>query len=555
MRRLLPLFCMACILAACGPESLDFFQVATGSFSPVIDAKPAAVTLLASASPTPLGNPPAGRTNSDRSDDFSGSQVHVIYAIPAGGADRKFDVSLDLPNTVGAMNNWLAAQTGGRWLRFDTVGGVLDVTLVPLPRTDAEYEAVDSGIRKRDAIEADLKNLNLLKPEKVYAVFYEGGNPRKCADAPHPPELPGQVTVWYLQGTPPNSPPCASNPFPANQNAPPGYREFGLLHELLHTLGAVDARAPNYDNTHVNYDPRDLMYAGPQPWVIPSILDVNKSNYYNPNGLPSRIFNFANSTFLTPLILPPPLRNPLARATADRPDDVGGSQVHMIYAVPASGTDKRFDVSAATMNMIGSINNWLAGQTSGRWLRFDTAQGAPDVTFVQLPVTDAGYEAAGVRKRDAIEADLRRLRMLAPGKIYVVFYEGGNPRACGDAPHPPDLPGVVSVAYLQGTPPGAPPCAGNPFAANQTAAPGYQEFSLLHRLLLTLGAVSAAAPNHVGPQVGYDPRDLMYAGPQPWRPAILDVNKSNYFNPNGLPAGVFNFADSPFLTVLPKVPA
>jgi hypothetical protein len=247
--------------------------------------------------PSPTEGKPT-RAIADRPDDINGSQIHVFYALPYGGTDNGLDLSPDLENSVGSANNWLAGQTGGRRLRFDTASGRLDVTFIQLPRSDAEYES--QGIFKRDAIEADLRNMGLLQPEKIYQVYYEGGNSRACADAPHPPELPGQVTVTYLRGEIPGAPTCASQPFASAPTAPPGYKEYSLLHEILHTLGAVDADAPDYVNGgHVGYDPADLMYAGPEPWM-PSVLDVRKRNYYNPDGLPANVFNLATSSFLTP---------------------------------------------------------------------------------------------------------------------------------------------------------------------------------------------------------------------------------------------------------------
>jgi hypothetical protein len=64
--------------------------------------------------------------------------------------------------------------------------------------------------------------------------------------------------------------------------------------------------------------------------------------------------------------------------------------------------------------------------------------------------------------------------------------------------------------------------------------------------------VSAGAPNHVlSGHVGNDPTDLMYAGPLVWRPSVVDVSKSNYYNPSGLPTGVSNFIGSPYVVSAP----
>jgi hypothetical protein len=246
---------------------------------------------------------------------------------------------------------------------------------------------------------------------------------------------------------------------------------------------------------------------------------------------------------------PPP---PGQRSTVDQPDDAQGSQVHLIYAIPGDGMDRALDLSETLANTTGSFNNWLAEQTGGRRLRFDTYQGGLDISFARLPRTDAEYDAFGQRKRDSIEADLNAMGLLKPNKIYAVYYDGNNANTCADAPHPPALPGQVAVLYLRGAVPGFRPCYENAFAASPAAAPGYFDFTMLHELLHTLGAVDARAPDaalfgYAG-HAGLDPADLMYAGAADWRPSVLDLNRSNYFNPNGLPGGIFNLADSSYLT-------
>lgn len=91
--------------------------------------------------------------------------------------------------------------------------------------------------------------------------------------------LPGNVVAQYLLGEPSGAPPCAANPF-APSSTKPGYWEFGMLHEIFHGLGAVADCAPHHTRAgHSSDDPRDLMYAGDEPWV-PSILDINDDDYF-----------------------------------------------------------------------------------------------------------------------------------------------------------------------------------------------------------------------------------------------------------------------------------
>jgi hypothetical protein len=42
----------------------------------------------------------------------------------------------------------------------------------------------------------------------------------------------------------------------------------------------------------------------------------------------------------------------------------------------------------------------------------------------------------------------------------------------------------------------------------------------------------------------------MYANTESWSPSILDFNMDDYYNPTELPAGIINFATSPYLTSL-----
>ena len=78
------------------------------------------------------------RSTVDRADDFVGLQVHVIYAVPSDGIDRAFDTSGGIESSTASYQTWLAGQTGGRALRFDTYQGSLDITFQRLPRPDAE---------------------------------------------------------------------------------------------------------------------------------------------------------------------------------------------------------------------------------------------------------------------------------------------------------------------------------------------------------------------------------------------------------------------------------
>lgn len=243
----------------------------------------------------------------------------------------------------------------------------------------------------------------------------------------------------------------------------------------------------------------------------------------------------------------------LPRATADRPDDVAGPQVHVVYAVPADGEDRHFDDDGSLEGSVTSFQLWLAAQTGGKALRMDTYQGSLDVTFARLTATDAALAARGAFVRDGIETELRARGFTAQGKVYAVYYDGTSTYACGGAFWPPTIQGNVVAMYLRGLP-GAPvPCDSNRFVA-ASAAPAYWEYAMLHDLLHGLGFVPACAPNHhrLG-HVTAPNDDLMWAGDVGyWTfPAKLDVGRDDYYG-HGRP-GCPDLATSPYLGAYPPV--
>jgi hypothetical protein len=222
------------------------------------------------------------RATVDRVDDSIAAQLHVIYALPSDGVDRALDTDGTLERSVSSFESWLAGKTDGRRLRLDTFAGALDITFLRLSRTDAELAS--HGALVRDEIEQELDAAGFDAPNKVYAVYYDGTSNFSCGGGAWPPSLPGNVAALYLDGLPESPVPCRSNPF-AGPGAPPGYLEFAMLHEIMHTLGFVATCAPNHHRAgHVSDNPDDLMWAGDGPWV-PSgwgnvVLDAGGDDYY-----------------------------------------------------------------------------------------------------------------------------------------------------------------------------------------------------------------------------------------------------------------------------------
>jgi hypothetical protein len=242
----------------------------------------------------------AKRAKTDRRDDAPGrAQVHAIYAVPSDGGDRHLDTNGTLVASIESWTRWTRGQTGGRSLRIDRFHRRVDITFVRLRQTDDQL--ADEGLYIRDAIERELKKRGFRAKHKIYAVYYDGTARETCGGGAWPPALPGIVGALYLRGTfaDPSVPPCSSNPFAATAKSKPGYKEFSMLHELLHTLGFVPTCAPHHTRGgHTSDSPRDLMYAGDEPWA-PSVLDVGHDDYFK-TGRGSECPDLANSPFLTP---------------------------------------------------------------------------------------------------------------------------------------------------------------------------------------------------------------------------------------------------------------
>ena len=119
------------------------------------------------------------------------------------------------------------------------------------------------------------------------------------------------------------------------------------------------------------------------------------------------------------------------RSTRDRPDDNELPQIHVMYVLPADGTDESLDTSGVIGTAIESIGYWFRSQTDGLELRWDTYNGELDVTFYRLSSQEELITAAGAYVRDVLELELRGRGVIQLNKQYMVFYGGGSTWSCG----------------------------------------------------------------------------------------------------------------------------
>jgi hypothetical protein len=224
--------------------------------------------VLAAASPARPAVKALPRATFDRPDDIAGPQVHVLYVVAADVADRELDIDGEIAASVASWQSWLRGQTGGRGIRLDTYQGELDVTFFRLATTSSAALP-----RPVVAISTELAAAGFSAPDKIYAVYYDGASTLACGDggAPYP--------SMYLTGSDSRSGTRCTGSF---ATSPPGYFDFGLLHELVHSLGYVPSCAPHAaPQGHVNESPYDLMWGG-GPWAsLPEMqLDVGRDDYF-----------------------------------------------------------------------------------------------------------------------------------------------------------------------------------------------------------------------------------------------------------------------------------
>jgi len=307
MRALIVIAC----LAACGDD--DGSGVAP-------DARP---DVDANQGMDMLAVPPGcvtGRTLGDRPDDYGFDQIRVMYVVPSDLPDGALDTNGQICNSARAFATWFHAQTQQSYLRFDTQGGLIDIGFVRVTKTDAQMRGNDPNNTSvatgtafvRNRIELELDAMGLIVQNKLYAVYYDGTSVYACGGGAYPPLIEDRVGAMYLGGMPPGVTTRCGDTLPWGlASLVPHYVDYGMLHELVHSLGFVPQGAPNqhaqghvFDTTAAQPN-HDLMYS-PRTTSDPYwgtedpgglVIDINRDDYYTI----SPALDLATSSLIAPL--------------------------------------------------------------------------------------------------------------------------------------------------------------------------------------------------------------------------------------------------------------
>ena len=236
------------------------------------------------------GIAPIGRRSlMDRPAEVTGPQIHVIYMVSKGGVDRGFDTTGTLERSVIRFQNWFGSLTAHKF-REDQYQGRLDITFFRSSRTDAQIARFGRFIL--NALHAELEAAGFDDPDTKYLIYYDGSNPLTCGNALQE----GSAAAVYLNGSYDGD--SCRTPF-VQDVGPPGYWDLAMLHEAMHTLGAVHFNAPNHNDGrrwHVD-DGSDLMHGGSDVTWRPQFVDRDNDDYFG-DSLPPWLRNLKNDPIL-----------------------------------------------------------------------------------------------------------------------------------------------------------------------------------------------------------------------------------------------------------------
>jgi hypothetical protein len=253
---------------------------------------------------------------------------------------------------------------------------------------------------------------------------------------------------------------------------------------------------------------------------------------------------------------PTPWCGASAESAADRlPDAISAFEIHVIYAIPADGTDLFAQRASVIATDAASMDAWWRAQDGTRAPRFDLAAfqdcastfGQLDISAVRLPQDAAAYAADQYR---LLERDLNALGFIDPDKKYLVYYDGPavmppeGGAICGQTQTglSDGGPRAYSIVYLGG------------FCSSGIGGGGVATVTATHELIHGLNALVTPGPPHACPgdpsHPCDSPTDILY--PQQHSNVtldglVLDAGRDDYYGHSGT---WWDVQDSPFLSHL-----
>jgi hypothetical protein len=210
-------------------------------------------------------------------------------------------------------------------------------------------------------------------------------------------------------------------------------------------------------------------------------------------------------------------------ATEDRaPDLFGGPRFHVVYAIPADGTDRLGELANAIETDVEDIDVWWRGQDPTRAPRFDLfpfpCGAQADITTARLPDTSAQMPTA-VEDYTRISNDLRGTGLLQAYRSLLVYYDGPVTEPFCGIGGGNDLDGLA-IVFVN--------------ACGRTKS----EWTAAHEIITAMGGVADGAPHRCPGRADTcdSSFDVMwqYIPAAPLSDAILDPGRDDYYGHSGL---------------------
>jgi putative cell wall-binding protein len=516
--------------------------------------------------------PAPSRSNSDRP---GGNILDLkpVYIRMSDSPDMRRDTNGEVASFVQGISDFISTQHPGFALRVDEVGGVPDVQHIQLPITTAEFlrrwsptdnlgplgsllieYGIDVGLEGFGYSPTrgftDLEGVSRIlvgiieAPRGAYrSPFnnFDGG----CASSS------GNGYIGYfvrdLDGSE-----CTGlvGVFKGSGQESQTYDAFRLMLDILRANRGCNAKlnaqygVPLEQRPSSITSPQDpIGYGYAVGEAYPRVLDPHRKYYFQIRSGPdvgNPCVDLIYSPFLTEWWSTSVHNDRVTgRSVGDRPDDIDGDQVRVLYVLPADAPDRRWDMDGRLHAAAATANEWLYANGKHS-VRFDTFGGVLDVGFVRLPMAESrlwirpdGTKCAPDEMCPhprSLMPILDEMGVLTPGKIHVLVWGGqlmpaihaSGVGCAGAIENGAFLSPVLRLPTTNDSNCFVPMLAKVPNSSNSLG------LVMLHEVFHVLGGVDNKAPDADGGyHIGNDPSDLMGGSAGTVK---LDPRRRNYWD-------------------------
>jgi hypothetical protein len=380
--------------------SLDELQARTSlhSRSPRLRGLAALDQATSSASPSGAAAVPCV------GDGVSGNRVQAIYARSPLASDR-------YASFLASFRQWAAEADQATWLSAAETGGgrhVRWVTDSACQLQVAQATLTPAGEASFDQMRTDLQLLGFNRPDRKYLVWVDAAV-----------GICGLGEV-YADQRPTSDNPNNTGPMYARVDAPCWH--YAELHEITHTLGAVQPDSPHHSAARHCTDEADVMCydddaSGPVVMTVvcppehEALLDCGHDDYFSTNPPAGNYlaghWNTATSSFLQAATPARPARLTLAGAGT------------LTYGGHASLSGRLVDQQTGSGLAGQPVNLWAQPATISGWQHAGTATTGPEgtVRFAPAPAATTTYRASFAGSTTHGTADSGQITVAVRAKV------------------------------------------------------------------------------------------------------------------------------------------